>query len=379
MQKVLHLISGGDEGGAKTHVLGLLKELQKHISPMMICFMDGSFYRDAVDMGISIQLIEQKKRYDLSVLHKIAHIINKNKIQILHCHGARANFIGQLLKFKVSLPTVTTVHSDYQLDFQGNFYKQFLYAGLNKFALKRFDYYIAVSDEFKQMLIQRNFPSNKIFTVYNGIDFSETHEMIEPSSFLSQYHLDHLRDKTLFGIAARLHPVKGHKTLFHAMEKVVSVIPDAHLLLAGDGELKDSLEKLAKKLGLEKNIHFLGFSSDPYSFIHSLTVNLLTSFSESFPYVLLEGAKLKKPTIASKVGGIPKLIQNEVTGLLFTPGNAEELAHHMIHLAQNPSLQKHYGEKLYEYAAAHYSLKRLGEQHISIYNTMLAEYERRNK
>ncbi len=375
MLKVLHLISGGDVGGAKTHVLTLAKELQKNIQITMICFMDGPFYQDAKDLGINIHLLTQSRRYDLSVVYKVLEIIQKEQIDIVHCHGARANFISRFIKRKSKVPCVTTVHSDFVLDFKGNLYKYLFYTNLNIFALKKFDYFIAVSEDFKQMLISRKFPKEKIFVVYNGIDFNEKIPVLPREDFLTTYGLTHLKEQLLLGIAARLHPVKGHKVLLQAAARVIQKFDHVHLLLAGDGEEEEDLKNYVQKLGIEDHVHFLGFLSNPYDFLHCIDINLLTSFSESFPYVLLEGAKLHKPTIASAVGGIPMLIKDQVTGYLFPAGDDAKLAD-VIHKAiQNPETTAALGTALHNHAKATYSLESLAKEHVKIYQQMLLLYD----
>lgn len=134
--KVLHLISGGDVGGAKTHVLTLIRELQKTTPVKLICFMEGSFANEARQMGIGVIVMEQGRRYDLGVVDKIIHIIKEENYNIIHSHGARANFITRFIKSKINIPCVTTVHSDFMLDFKGNIYKHLIYTNLNIFALK---------------------------------------------------------------------------------------------------------------------------------------------------------------------------------------------------------------------------------------------------
>jgi hypothetical protein len=96
--KVLHLISGGDSGGAKTHIISLLKGLSKSINVKLICFIEDSFYQDALKEGINIEVFRQDKRFDLSVVDRLVAEINKEDYDIIHCHGARANFIATFFK-----------------------------------------------------------------------------------------------------------------------------------------------------------------------------------------------------------------------------------------------------------------------------------------
>ena len=371
MPKVLHLISGGDVGGAKTLVLSLVHELQKHMDVKMICFMEGHFYEDAKAMGINIQVLKQKQRFNLSVVNDIVDIVKREGYDIIHSHGARANFITRFVRRKVRIPCITTIHSDFMLDFKHSLYKHLIYTNLNVFALKNFDYYIAVSEEFKKMLVGRKFNENKIFTVYNGIDFEKPEEIEDKEHFLRENGLSELKDRTLIGIAARLHPVKDHATLIKAAFEVLQQNPDVHFLIAGDGSEKASLVDLIAQLGISKNIHFMGFVEKPYDFFNCIDINVLTSISESFPCVLLEGAKLRKATVASAVGGIPMLIQEGETGYLFKAGDSAELASKLLRLVENQALRQELGSKLYQHAKENYSLEKLTEEHLKIYSRML--------
>lgn len=378
MKKVLHLISGGDVGGAKTHVLTLVKELQKNLTVKIICFIEGPFAQEARDMGIDIQVLPQPRRYDLKVIDTLIKIIKDEGFTLIHSHGARANFITRFIKRKLTIPCVTTIHSDFMLDFKGNLYKHIIFTNLNIFALKRFDYFIAVSESFREMLISRGFPKDKIFTVYNGMDFDEDISYESKKSFLEKRGLYHLKDKKLIGILARLHPVKGHEIFIKAAADILASNKNIHFLITGNAKEMPALDNLIKQLGIGQNIHFIGFVDAPYDFLNVIDINVLTSYSESFPYVLLEGARLKKPTISSKVGGIPMLIEDGENGYLFKAGDSNELSKKLKVMLTDEAMSKAMGEALYKKASDNYSLKKLALNHINIYNTMLENKKERN-
>ena len=372
MEKVLHLISGGDVGGAKTHVLTLVKELQKNLTVKIICFIEGSFAQEARDMGIDIQVIPQPRREDLKIIDTLIKIIKDEGFTLIHSHGARANLITRFIKRKLPIPCVTTIHSDFMLDFRGNLYKHIVFTNLNIFALKRFDYFIAVSENFREMLIGRGFPKNRIFTVYNGMNFDEDISYESKAKFLEDRGLPYLKDKKLIGILARLHPVKGHEIFIKAAADILaSNNKDIHFLITGNAREMPVLDNLINQLGIEENIHFIGFVDAPYNFLNAIDINVLTSYSESFPYVLLEGARLEKPTISSKVGGIPMLIEDGINGYLFEPGDSDELGKKLNDMIQNDAKSKAMGKLLYKKANDNYSLKNLAMNHINIYNSML--------
>jgi hypothetical protein len=121
---VLHIISGGEVGGSKNHLLALVKNMDKvNCKNIIVCFIKGKLYSEAQELGIDIRYVEQKGRFDLSAVNKLKDICSMEDIQIINCHGGRANFIGYFLKKKYPAKYITTVHSDYRDDYKGNKYK----------------------------------------------------------------------------------------------------------------------------------------------------------------------------------------------------------------------------------------------------------------
>jgi glycosyltransferase involved in cell wall biosynthesis len=368
--KVLHLISGGDTGGAKTHIISLLKGLGKNIDAKVICFIEDTFYEDGLKAGINIEVYKQKERYDLSVITRLEEEIEKENYDIIHCHGARANTIGVLLKRKIDKPFVTTIHSDYKLDFKDNVYKRIVYTAINSIALKKFDYYIAISNNFKKMLIDRGFDEKKIFIVYNGIDLNEKIEYVNKKEFLERYNISG-ENKILVGIAARLDAVKDHETFIKGAAEVLKKRDDVIFLIAGEGNDQKELVSLTEKLNISDKVYFLGFVKDQYSFFNAIDINVLTSLSESFPYVILEGARVKKPVISTNVGGIKDLIENGYNGFLIDVGDYRALSKYILNLLEDKSIIKTMGENLYNSVEEKFSSNKMVKDHIKTYNEIL--------
>ena len=367
---VLHLISGGDKGGAKTHVFTLLAALSEQIDVTVMCVMDGVFYQEIQDMPIKSVLFEQTYRNDLTVLGPMVKYIRAQGYQLIHAHGARANFIAMFLRRLVKLPVVTTVHSDYKLDFTDNVYKKHVYTGLNVFSLKRMDYYIAVSAQFKSMLVSRGFKPNDVYTVYNTIDFDQQVAVQDKADFLRTHGLP--TDTQLVGIIGRLDQVKGHEVFVSAAAQVLQHHPQTTFLIAGEGPEEQNLRNQANQLGIGDKLHFLGFVDDIFSFLHAIDVNVLTSHSESFPYVLLEGARMKKPTVSTHVGGIGDLLKPGETGCLAEPGDPASVAQHLMAMLSDPGQATQLGHNLFTYAREHFSKESMKQRHLAIYRDVLA-------
>lgn len=368
--KVLHLISGGDKGGAKTHLLSLLCGLKELISVKLVCFMEGDFSEEMRSHGVDTLVLSQKSRFDMSVLEKLKDIVVNEKFDLVHCHGARANFIGYLLKKKVDVPFLSTIHSDYELDFRDNFYKNIIFKNLNKFSLKAFDYYIAISDSFKDMLIKRGFPPYKLFTAYNGILPIDDYKLLTREEYLKNKGIEY-KNETVVGILARLDKVKDHETFIKAAYEVLKQDRNFLFLIAGDGSNLLSLKNLAAKLKIEDKLIFIGEEKRPYDFLNCIDINTLTSLSESFPYAIMEGALLKKPIIASRTGGMTKIALDGLTGYTFTVSDHMDLKDKILKLASNKEDIKVFGENIYKIVMEKYSSKAMAESHIEIYQRVL--------
>ncbi len=372
--KVLHLISGGDTGGAKTHVFALLDALKNMAEVKIVCLMQGAFFDEIRERGVDAVLFAQKSRFDLSVVGDLAKLITEENFQVVHAHGARANFIASFLKKRVHVPVVTTVHSDYRLDFDG-FYRKLVYTGLNILSLRQMDYYIAVSEGFRNMLISRNFRPNKIFTVYNGMDYSGEMHFEEKEAFAKRVGVPYDSALTYIGLIGRHDFVKGHDVFIRAAALALEKNPNLRFLIAGDGDGREDLLRLSKELGISDKLYFIGFIRDIYSFINFIDINTLSSRSESFPYVLLEGARMKKPTVSAAVGGIPDLIRDGETGLLFPAEDYKTFAEKILLLAGDEEKRGKYGEALYRLATENFSNENLARTHMGIYKAILRDFE----
>ncbi|MDE6182624.1 MAG: glycosyltransferase family 4 protein [Eubacteriales bacterium] len=160
--------------------------------------------------------------------------------------------------------------------------------------------------------------------------------------------------------------LEGCKILLEQNEKII-------FLIAGTGALEKQIKAFIKQHKLEENIKLLGFVKDIDNFYNAIDINILTSYSESFPYSLLEGARMKKATIATSVGGIPEMIKNFETGILIKPYNASELAEKIQFFAKDKNIMNQFGENFYKDVFENFSDVKMAKVHIEIYEKILKE------
>ncbi|MCL2187391.1 MAG: polysaccharide pyruvyl transferase CsaB [Defluviitaleaceae bacterium] len=376
--KVLHMISGGDKGGAKTAVFALLLALDEKIDITIACFTEGVFYQEVQELPVTSILFKQRFRNDLSIIGRLSRYIRREGFDIIHAHGARANFISMMLKPFVYVPMVTTVHSDYKLDFTDSFYKRFVFTGLNEIALRRMDYYIGVSENFRKMLISRGFDGSRVFSVHNAVEAARAVNFRPKAEFLARHGID-AQGKTLVGIIGRFDYVKGHDIFLRAAAELYKRRKDIMFLLAGEGNEEANLRKLSRSLGIADKVVFTGWVEDIFSFINAIDINVCASRSESFAYMLNEGALLEKPAVSTNVGGIPELIIHGKTGLLVDEGDYGALANAIETYIENPALGAEFGAALKVHAEANFSKENMQEKSLEIYRTVLANEKKAHR
>lgn len=368
--KVLHIISGGEVGGSKKHLLTLVKNMDSNkCKNIIVCFIKGKLYEEAIELGIDIRFVAQRKRFDLSVVNRVGDICKVENIDIINCHGGRANFIGYFLKKKYAAKYITTIHSDYKDDYRGNKYKTLVYSNINKIALKSFNYYITVSQSFKDMLVERGFNNSKIFVVYNGINFDRAVNAMSREKIIEKYSLEDVSHYV--SMIGRFHRVKGHRVFLDACKEVIKEVKDVRFILVGDGELRDNLMEYVKNQGLEEYVKFVGWQV-PDEFIYISDFTVMASYTESFPLTILESAFFKKTVISTEVGGVAKLIEDGINGCLFAPGDSQELSQRMLELLMDGSGTRSLGINLYKKAKENYSEKNLVKSYMNAYDEILA-------
>ena len=376
--KVIHLISGGDSGGAKTHVLSLLRNLNETITAQLVCFRDGPFAEEARSLGIPVEIMGGNNIPRLR--RQLTSYIKEGGYQLIHCHGSRANMVGALLRGSTGLPVVSTVHSDYRLDYMGRPFARLTFGAINAWALRKLDYRVGVSDAMVDLLISRGFAPDRFYAIYNGIDFTPAPPQGDRLPYLRSLGADVDENSVVVGIAARLNPVKDMSTLVRGFALAHEACPRLRLVIAGDGEEREKLGELAKELGVEKEVTFAGWISGGMDrFYSALDINALTSLSETFPYALTEGARFHLATVATAVGGIPYLIDQDVSGYLFTPGDAKTLGKRLAALGNDDALRRDMGEKLYEKASRDFSIQKTVDTQLHIYQEILRRCHRERK
>ena len=371
----MHVMGGGDVGGAKTHIMNMVTGLAKRNEVMLLSFRAGPFADEARERGIDVRVIERHNPFRAA--RAMRDLVDEFRPDIIHCHGGRANLMGAMVRRSRRVPVVTTVHSDYKLDYLGNPFKQHTFGTANAVALRFLDFYQPVADRMARTLIERGFDPERIVKIYNGMDFSRPTGDFDRAAYLRDTFGAEIEEgDVLCGIAARLTAVKDIATTVRAFAEALKEAPQLRLFIAGEGEDEDMLRRLCSQLGVADRVTFCGWVSPVEPFFRAMDINLLSSVSETFPYSILEGICAGCATICSDVGGMPELIDTGENGYIFPVGDDKQLARYMARLANDAGLRRTFAEALYEKASRDFSRDRMCERQEANYRHLLARFHR---
>lgn len=307
-----------------------------------------------------------RKRNSLLASRSCIKTINKYQLRfnLIHSHFMLESVIGAKIKEEFSKPLIITAHGGdiYDLPFKNEWY-----LNLSKYVVNNVDHVIAVSKFISNKIQKLGCPSEKISIIPNG--FSEK-QFLPKDTQQTRTELGLPEDKKILLSVGNLIPIKGHKYLIKAMCMVIKERPDVLLLIIGEGHLKELLKKRIKQLDLKENIQLLG-RKEHYAipnWMNASDVLVLPSLGEGFPTVIPEAMACGKPVIASRVGGIPEIIQNDKLGRLIEPRNYSDLAH-----AISNALTLEWNSKYISNYANRYSWSFLSHKILEVYKRVLAE------
>jgi glycosyltransferase involved in cell wall biosynthesis len=265
---------------------------------------------------------------DILAVVDLIFFLRKKRYHIVHTHNSKAGFVGRLAAKITCIPVVIhTVHG-FAFHDQEPVWRQSLFRNLEKFASHMCDKMIFISQPLVDWALREKIVlrRDKIAKVYSGIDLDRFRPVTEDEKNRIREKWDLGHDDVVIGIVSKLWEGKGHETLIRAFKEVKKDIKKARLIIVGEGPLDRMLHDLVDRLGLSDSVLFTGFQMDVAAIISSFDVAVLPSYFEGMGRVLLEAMAMEKPVVASRVGGIPDLVKDNVNGLLITPGDAKGLA-----------------------------------------------------
>lgn len=315
--------------------------------------VEGRLSRQAAQLGMRYHVINirsslvaqgfvRKRVIDVCAILALRNLLKRGRFDIVHLNLLRARVIGRLAgMFRGHPPMVSTVHGP---DLENPFYR----------AMERTTNWIekltvAVSSDTKNYLAAKGIFDAKVRVINNGLDLDML-DNIKPDPEFAEKLLGP-ESRPLVGIVAYLYPgVKGHETFLQAARHILDAGKDVRFLVVGgplypsDNWYEERLVNYAKELGVQASVTFLGNQQNVIQIMDSLDVLVLPStVREGFGMALVEAMARRKPVVASRIGGMVDVVEENVNGLLFAPGNAEDLAKAILRILSNREMARQFG------------------------------------
>jgi glycosyltransferase involved in cell wall biosynthesis len=235
---------------------------------------------------------------------------------------------------------------------------------ISQWKYRQMDRFIAASHAIKAILVEDGIPSGRIDVVHDGIDVDKIAN--RPSTDLhAEYWLPH-GVPVLVNVGA-LVGHKGQKFLIDAMPMVLREVPEAHLVIFGEGELRAPLEKQIKQLNLSKRVLLPGFREDVLSLMKTADLFVMSSVTEGLGSAVLDAMAMGHAVVGTRAGGIPEAVVPGETGLLVEPSDSKALATAIVKLLKDDALRKQYGEAGRARVAEQFGVDRLVEGTLEVY------------
>lgn len=359
--RVLHVVIGGDFAGGQLVARTLIEGARaRGHDGVIVSPGKGAFTEAAEAARIRVRYADVSRSFKLRGFLALRRIIREERADLVHTHGELAsNVLSRIAARTTGRPVVSHIHAPTTV--RRLRLVSTLYRWVDNVTARLCARVIAVSDATRCVLVAQGIPERLIETVHNGL------EPLEPGPEPAELGLGGRRTVTCVG---RLEPTKGQTDLVRAAARLPE---DVAIVLVGndvDGH-RAVLEQLAADLGVGGRVLFTGERSDALAVLAASDVVVLPSRTEGLPIVPLEAMALRKPVVATTVGGTPELVLDGRTGLLVPPADPERLAAAIRELLDDPQRAAEMGDAGHHRLRTHFSAAQMVERVVGIYQDAL--------
>jgi glycosyltransferase involved in cell wall biosynthesis len=308
--------------------------------------------------GLDLVPLAPMTEMDLSAAWKLSRLIKQLRPDVIHAHDPHGVAMAALaLSMSTQLdkpPLVAARRVDFHM--KGN--------ALSRWKYRQVDCFICASTAIRDMIIADGVPATRVFVVHEGIDLGHV-EAAPPANLHAELWLPH--HAPIVGNVAALVPHKGQRHLIEAAALVLKKIPDARFVIAGEGELREPLERQIRDHHLEKHVFLVGFRPDVLSVHKAFDVFVMSSVTEGLGTSLLDAMACGKPIVATTAGGMPEVVRNGETGLLVPPRDHEAMAAAIAKLLTDEPMRRAMGAAGEARVREHFSAERMVQDTLAVY------------
>jgi glycosyltransferase involved in cell wall biosynthesis len=346
--RLLWLIDSLNMGGAESLVLPFARHLDRERYELFVCCL-GTMGANALEgelraAGIPTTNLGARNLRDVRAFRRLLRFVREERIDLVHAHLTYSAVWSALLSRITGIPSVASLHvapsaTLEQIKTARHRVLTNVRDRVMRFVLDRWSSaVIMVSDALRQTyLASGGLRAEKLRVVHNGIEVERFRRDREESRARLNRELDLPADARIAVTVSVLRPAKGVEVLLDA----VRLVPDAYFVIVGDGPKREEWMELAQRTGIADRVRWAGFRRDVDAILAGCDLFVHPSLDDAFPTVLLEALAAGLPIVASRVGGIPEIVQDGVTGKLVPAGDAAALAAAIHSLLEDDTARMH--------------------------------------
>ncbi len=319
-------------------------------------------------LGAPLVSITDRGPLDPRVATELLALCRRERVAIWHGHDYKSNVLGLMLRPFWPMRLVTTVHG-----WVHHTRRTPLYYAIDRFCLRYYEAVVCVSEDLYLTCRKLGVPENRCQLIENAIDTHQFTRTVPRDQ--AKRRLGIPTERIVLGAMGRLAEEKGFDLLIRAVDRLLEAGYDLTLLIAGDGEKMQALQALIGDLGRGERIRLLGFQKNIIPLYEAMDLFVLSSLREGLPNVVLEAMALEVPVVATRVAGIPRLIEDGKNGLLADPGALEPLAEAIARLVDNRELRIAFQKEGRATVEARYGFQSRVNKFRKIYDDLLGGKE----
>jgi len=369
--KILHLIDSGGLYGAEVMLLNLATEqVRQGLKPVIASIGElrvgeKPLEAEARRLGLRVEEFRMRPGPNWMGGAQVLRFARNQGVKLLHSHGYKCNILfGLLPKAIRRLPLVSTVHGWTSSE---RWNRMKIYEELDAFSLRFIDRVVLVNEGMRAHTRLQNSPGQKAQVVNNGLPElaleGQAHQL-DPAV------VRFCEGGTTFGAIGRLSPEKGFDVLLEAFALCKQKLPQARLLILGDGKERDRLEGQVKGLNLCNSVLMPGYRAQAFAYLSLLQGFVLSSHTEGLPIVLLEAMRAGVPVVGTRVGGIPAVLGEGEAGLLVAPSDSKALGEALERLVDPTAGCWRLATKAKERVRENYSSQAMARGYLKIYQSL---------
>ncbi len=361
---VVHVIDELPPDGAERLLADMLRHRSNRFRFSVLCLMRGGALEQEIrEMGVPVTVLGRRGKVDLGFVTRIARWFRQEHVDVVHTHLFTADSFGRVAARLAGVRAVfSTAHNTVVCE---GAVRRAVHWALSWVSTR----VIACSEEVgRVMREQDHLRSSRLVVIPNGINIDR----------LAGARGDGVRaefavpdDSLLIGVIGRLHPAKGHSDLFAAIAQLRDGGLRPTCLVIGSGNSRSELEEESKRLGLADYVVFTGQRSDVPRLLAGLDILAMPSRWEGLPIALLEAMAMSRPIVATRVSGIPEVLQDEDNGLLVPPADPAALARALRRVLTDPELRERLGRRALETLRERYDVSRTARAYEGLYAAAL--------